>query len=328
MEYALDELKGESGTSPNGRPTRVACLFGTRPEVIKFAPVIRALEAEGAETLIICSSQHTDLILPLIKQFGIRIDHNLKVMRPNQTLDGICARVMEGLAPILECESPDALLVQGDTTTAMAGALTAFHARIPVGHIEAGLRSGNRDSPFPEEINRRLITRIASYHFAATERNVNALTAEGVHPESIFQTGNPVIDSLLTTLEKPTVGGELKKVLMASADTKRIVLTTHRRESLGDKMRGHLLAIRDFVRQHQDTSLIFPVHPNPHVMKCAQDILGNESRVWMTSPLPYHEFSALLKTSWLIFGLWCQEIALAPISKNNIPPFYTTKKVS
>ena len=161
---------------------KVLTLFGTRPEVIKLAPVMHALQAlpERFTTINVSSSQHTDLLQPLIRDFDLRIDHDLKVMQPNQTLSSLSARVLTALDPILVDEKPDMVLVQGDTTTALAGALAAFHRHIPVGHVEAGLRSGNRNSPFPEEMNRRLISRIATLHFAATKNNQESLLAEGI----------------------------------------------------------------------------------------------------------------------------------------------------
>ncbi len=181
----------------NGAKT-ILTLFGTRPEVIKLAPVIRALEThpDRWRTVNVSSSQHTDLLYPFAERLAVRIDHDLAVMKPGQGPNEILARVVAGLDPLLAAERPDLVLVQGDTTTALAGALAAFHLGIPVGHVEAGLRSGDAMSPFPEEMNRRLVTRIARYHFAATEGNVETLRAEGVPADQIALTGNPVIDSL------------------------------------------------------------------------------------------------------------------------------------
>src|SRR5215813_8519517 len=186
------------------RDKTILTIFGTRPEVIKLAPVIQELEAQRDvfRSVNVTSAQHTDLLYPFVRMFGIRIDHDLRVMEPNQTPSQVCARVLAGLDLLLSEVRPDLILVQGDTTTAMAGALAGFHRRVPVGHVEAGLRSGNAHSPYPEEMNRRLITRLATYHFAATPRNRATLLSEGVPENTVFVTGNPVVDSLHAILER------------------------------------------------------------------------------------------------------------------------------
>src|ERR1700732_2371442 len=185
--------------APDKPRTKICTIFGTRPEMIKLAPVIQQLESarDLFQTVNIASGQHVDLVRPFIELFGVRVDHDLNVMAPGQTPNQVCARVLTALDPILAQETPDLILVQGDTTTALAGALAGFHCQIPVGHIEAGLRSGNPLSPYPEEMNRRLITRLATYHFASTSGNRDGLVKEGVPAERIFVTGNPVVDSLL-----------------------------------------------------------------------------------------------------------------------------------
>ena len=279
----------------------VLAVFGTRPEVIKLAPVIQALEDGGHfRTVNVCSSQHTDLLIPLISRFGLRIDHDLKVMAPNQTPNGVCARVIALLDPILPREKPDVIMVQGDTTTALAAALAGFYRGIPVAHVEAGLRSGNIHSPFPEEMNRRLITQLATWHFAATERNRETLLAEGVQQEKVFVTGNPVVDALHSVLDQPPITSALHSVLQQTAGLKRIVLTTHRRESFGEIMFGNLRVIAEFVRARRDVALMFPVHPNPAVVEAAKRCFGNCDRVHLLAPLGYEEFIYLLSQSWLI----------------------------
>jgi UDP-N-acetylglucosamine 2-epimerase (non-hydrolysing) len=267
----------------------VLTLFGTRPEVIKLAPVIKEIEARNAQlkTLNITSGQHTELLYPFVRLFGIRIDHDLRVMEPRQTLNQICARVLSSLDPILEREKPDFILVQGDTTTAVAGALAGFYARIPVGHVEAGLGSGNSQSPFPEEMNRRLISELASYHFAATPMNGQTLVAEGVSPERIFVTGNPVVDSLKEILAESAISPAVAGLLDATRGLKRIVLTTHRRESFGQVMAENLIALKCFVEAHEDVCLLFPVHPNPEVVKSASSILSGHRRIHLVEPLDY-----------------------------------------
>jgi UDP-N-acetylglucosamine 2-epimerase (non-hydrolysing) len=280
--------------------SRILTLFGTRPEVIKLAPVIRAIEENPDLSAVnVSSSQHTDLLRPFTRTFGVRIDHDLEVMRENQTPNEVCARVLSSLGPILDFVRPDMILVQGDTTTAMAGALCAFHHRIPVGHVEAGLRSGDPINPFPEEMNRRLISQVASYHFASTEHNRQTLLAEGVTKESIFVTGNPVVDSLNGILDRPH-GDDLGEILAQTSGFRRLVLTTHRRESLGDVMRTNLEVLLQFVEAREDIVLIFPVHPNPSVVDAASQVLSDHPRIHLIDPLDYADFIHLLSEAWLI----------------------------
>jgi UDP-N-acetylglucosamine 2-epimerase (non-hydrolysing) len=283
-------------------PLRVLTLFGTRPEVIKLAPVIAALEAEPEQfsTVNVASGQHTDLLYPFARSFGIRIDDDLSIMEPGQTLSGVCARVLTALDPILVRTRPDAVLVQGDTTTALAGALAAFHRRIPVGHVEAGLRSGDPTSPFPEEMNRRLVTRLATFHFAATGQNRETLVKEGVDEEAIFVTGNPVVDALKTVLASAKPGPAIQKLLADTEGLRRVVLTTHRRESFGETMSGNLRVLRTFVESHKDVALVFPVHPNPVVVETTRAILAGHPRIHLLAPLGYQDFILLLSSAWLL----------------------------
>jgi UDP-N-acetylglucosamine 2-epimerase (non-hydrolysing) len=284
------------------RDKTVLTVFGTRPEVIKLAPVIEHLEAQrdAFRTVNVTSAQHTDLLYPLVRMFGIRIDHDLQIMEPNQTPNQVCARVLAGLDLLLHEERPDLILVQGDTTTAMAGALAGFHRRIPVGHVEAGLRSGNAYSPYPEEMNRRLITRLASYHFAATQRNRATLLSEGVSKDAVFVTGNPVVDSLHAILKRTAVAPAVARLLDATRGLKRMVLTTHRRESFGDTMAGNLTVLRSFVARRTDVALLFPVHPNPAVAGPATAILSGQPRIHLIPPLDYADFIVLLSHAWLL----------------------------
>jgi UDP-N-acetylglucosamine 2-epimerase (non-hydrolysing) len=282
---------------------KVLTLLGTRPEAIKLAPVIRGLEShpDSFETLNIASGQHTDLLDPFVRTLGIRIDRNLNVMLPNQTPNQVCARVMSAMDSILEAERPDLILVQGDTTTALAGALAGFHREMPVGHVEAGLRSGNPYSPFPEEMNRRMISRLATYHFAATNRNRMTLLAEGVEGKNVFVTGNPIVDSLKTIINRNRVGNSLiDEIIARTSGYRRLILTTHRRESFGELMMENLLTLRQFVESHRDVALIFPVHPNPAVVETARAALSHHSRIHLIDPLGYEDFIALLSNAWLI----------------------------
>jgi UDP-N-acetylglucosamine 2-epimerase (non-hydrolysing) len=221
-------------------------------------------------------------------------------MRTDQTPSEVCARVLTALTPVIEDFGPDIVLVQGDTSTALAGALAAFHLQVPVGHVEAGLRSGNPSSPFPEEMNRRLISRLASLHFAATEHNRRTLIAEAVSERSIFVTGNPVVDALKLILETERISGPLDEILDATDGSRRIVVTSHRRESLGEVMRGNLEVLRRFAETADNVSIIFPVHPNPSVVRSAREVLAGCDRVHLVDPLPYADFIHLLAHAWLI----------------------------
>jgi len=281
---------------------KVLTLFGTRPEVIKLAPVIRALERRGDSfrTVNVTSAQHQQLLYPLVKFFGLRIHGDLKVMTRAQTPSQVCARVLEQLDPLLVRERPDLLLVQGDTTTAMAGALAAFHRGIAVGHVEAGLRSGDMASPFPEEMNRAVISRIAALHFAPTATSVRALRREGVPADAIFLTGNPVVDAIREVLRIGRASAELRSVLRRTAGHRRVVLTTHRRESFGERMSRHLEILREFVERHADLALIFPVHPNPRVVGPSRAILGGHPRIHLVAPMLYPDFIRLLSQAWAI----------------------------
>ncbi len=286
----------------NGTRKKVLTLFGTRPEVIKLAPIIRELErrSHAFQTVNVTSAQHTDLLYPFIKLFGVRVDHDLRIMEPNQTLSQVGARVLTALDPILVSEKPDIVLVQGDTTTAMAGAIAGFHRKILVGHVEAGLRSGNPYSPYPEEMNRRVISQVATYHFAATQENHDRLLREGLDEQCCYLTGNPVVDSLMWILKEKSPAQEMRRLLESTSGYKRIVLTTHRRESFGAVMGGNLQVLRNFIDRHEDTVLIFPVHPNPSVVEVSHRILGQHPRIHLINPTTYENFVYLLSQAWLI----------------------------
>lgn len=291
-----------AGKNSRSDTRTVLTLFGTRPEVIKLAPVIRRLESVGGRyrTINVASGQHTSLLYPFARLFSIRIDHDLHVMQPGQNPNGVCAHVLAALDPILAAEHPDLLLVQGDTTTTLAGALAGFHQGLAVGHVEAGLRSGDRTSPFPEEMNRRLVTQLATWHFAATPRNRDVLLSEGVPESSVFITGNPVVDALEIILARTAGSSVLDDLLARTEGLKRIVLTTHRRESFGRYMTTGLMVLRRFVDANRDTALVFPVHPNPVVVDTARRVLGRHPRIHLIDPLNYEEFIGLLSRAWLI----------------------------
>jgi UDP-N-acetylglucosamine 2-epimerase (non-hydrolysing) len=285
-----------------GARVRVLTLFGTRPEVIKLAPVIAALEErpDEFETVNVSSGQHDSLARSFIELFGLRVDHDLAAMRPAQTPSGLLARVLAALDPLLERESPDLVLVQGDTTTTLAGALAAFHRRIAVGHVEAGLRSADLRAPFPEEMNRRLVTGLATLHFAATAGARDNLRREGVADDFIFVTGNPVVDAVRAVRDRVPASPTTDRLLAATKGRRLLVLTTHRRESFGLPMLQNLRALKHFLRAHRDTALVFPVHPNPLVVEAARSVLGGLEGAHLVPPLEYPDFIRLLSEAWLI----------------------------
>ncbi len=280
----------------------VLTLFGTRPEIIKLAPVILQMEKRPKtfRTVNVSSSQHTQLLYPLLTLFKVRLDHDLKVMEPDQSPPQVLQQVLAALDPILEGEKPELVLVQGDTTTTLAGALAAFHRKIALGHVEAGLRSGCKFNPFPEEMNRRLTSQLADLHFAATELNRNNLLAEGIPGEKVFVTGNPVVDALHMALDRTKPSPEMKALLDAHKSRKIITLTTHRRESFGKVMEDNLRVLREFLEENTGTVLIFPVHPNPNVKGPAEAIFRGADRAHLVNPIEYFDFVHLLRASWLV----------------------------
>lgn len=279
---------------------KVLVLFGTRPEAIKLAPVIHELKRRSFETIVVSSSQHRQLLKPFLASLAVDVDYDLSVMRRNQSPNAVCSRVLAKLEKILDLEGPELIMVQGDTTTTLAGALAGFNRRIPVSHVEAGLRSGNMMSPFPEEMNRRLVSQMASFHFASTADNRRNLLTEGVDDEKIFVTGNPVVDSLHYMLGSLDIDPTIAKLLSETEGKKRILLTTHRRESFGVDLTNNLKTIREFVDKHDDLCLFFPVHPNPNVKNAAKEILGLHDRIHLLAPLDYSNFLAVMKAAWLI----------------------------
>ncbi len=279
---------------------KVLVLFGTRPEAIKLAPIIHELQRGDFQTCVVSSSQHKELLKPFLRLLEIETDFDLGVMRKDQSPNEVASRVLAKFDKILADEKPDLILVQGDTTTALAGSLAGFNRRIPVGHVEAGLRSGNLQSPFPEEMNRRVVSQIATLHFAATEKNRANLISEGIKSEVVFVTGNPVVDSLKQILKTSKPSDRIRALIDSTNRTKRILLTTHRRESFGETMGGNLQVLKDFVGSRNDLSLIFPVHPNPNVRKVAESILAGTRGVHLIEPLDYIDFISLMKEAWLI----------------------------
>jgi UDP-N-acetylglucosamine 2-epimerase (non-hydrolysing) len=282
---------------------KILVLFGTRPEAIKLASVIYELkQRRGFETCVVSSSQHTDLLAPFLKIFDIRPDYDLRVMTENQTPNAVCAKILQNLDEVFEREKPECVLVQGDTTTAFAGAFAAFNRKIPVGHVEAGLRSGNPFSPFPEEMNRRLISQAATFHFAATEKNCEILKRENASEKQVFLTGNTVVDALRFISGNSVSSEKINELIGKTERFKRILLTTHRRESFGAAMSENLKTLRAFVEKNRDVCLIFPVHPNPNVRKITNETLNERERIFLLEPLEYSDFICLMKSAWLIIS--------------------------
>ncbi|WP_291352659.1 non-hydrolyzing UDP-N-acetylglucosamine 2-epimerase [Desulfosporosinus sp.] len=282
---------------------KVMVVFGTRPEAIKMAPVIRALRQRGSILCqVIVTAQHREMLDQVLTLFKIVPDFDLNLMRQGQTLTDITTRALHGLNDVFQRERPDLVLVHGDTTTTFVAALAAFYAQIPVGHVEAGLRTGNKYSPFPEEMNRKLASVLTDLHFAPTETAKNNLEQEGIPPESIFVTGNTVIDALLATVNPKYefVDKEIQDILRQRGKSRMILVTTHRRENLGEPMRQIYQALKSTLDKFPDTYIIFPVHKNPVVRNVVTEVLGTHPRVNLIEPLEYEPFVNLMARSHLI----------------------------
>ncbi len=280
---------------------RVLSVFGTRPEAIKLAPVVRALAQRPAhfESRICLTGQHREMLDQVMGVFGLRADRDLALMSPGQSPAEVASRVLVALPPVLRELRPDLVLVQGDTMTTFAAAFAAQLERIPVGHVEAGLRSGDRWNPFPEELNRRLVTPLARLHFAPTGTARAALLAEGVPEDEIHLTGNTAIDALLETL-RPDYRF-LDPALAALDASRRLVLvTTHRRESFGAPLRAICAAVRELARLRPDCDFVLPMHPNPEVRASVREILGPVAQVRLIEPVAYREFCQLMARAYLI----------------------------
>lgn len=279
---------------------RVMLVFGTRPEAIKMAPLVKALEQDDRfEAIVTVTAQHREMLDMVLELFSIIPDYDLNIMKQGQDLYDITTAVMLGLKSILREAKPDILLVHGDTTTTMAASLAGFYEGIPVGHVEAGLRTGNKLSPWPEEINRRITDVIADYYFAPTELNRDNLLRENVPGEKIFVTGNTVIDALHMALKKECPSEECG---LGEVDpAKRVILLTcHRRENWGEPMERIFAAVAEIVERHDDIEVVFPVHKNPRVREVAQKHLGGKKRVHLIEPLDYLPFSTLMDRSYLV----------------------------
>ena len=280
------------------KPAKAMVLVGTRPEAIKMAPVIRALRSSRFfEPLTCATGQHRDLLDQALGLFDVKPDFDLDLMRPNQDLTDVTTRCLEGMRGILRSEAPDVVLVQGDTATAFSCALASFYARIPVGHVEAGLRTWNRYSPFPEEIYRRMLTELAEFHFAPTSLAAANLKREAIAEESVVVTGNTGIDALLWMAERASRPRDLP----AGVENKKLILlTAHRRENFGEPLREIFDAVKQFATSHPEFHIVYPVHPNPNVTGPAQEMLSKLTNVSLIPPVEYGELVYLLKHCHLV----------------------------
>jgi UDP-N-acetylglucosamine 2-epimerase (non-hydrolysing) len=279
---------------------KVAVVFGTRPEAIKLAPVIQQLSHDQRfKVITIVTAQHREMLDQVLKAFRIRPKHDLGIMAPNQTLAGIVSQSVERLDRLFRTIKPGVVLVQGDTSTTFVASLASFYNRVPVGHVEAGLRTGDRWQPFPEEINRRLTSALADWHFPPTQFARKNLLTEGVDPKTIFVTGNTVIDAFRGALKsgRGRQGLRLPKEL----ESKRLILvTTHRRENQGAPMESICRALRDLVRRFSSVAVVFPVHLNPKVRRVVLPLLSGIERVWLTEPLDYLDTARMIERSTLV----------------------------
>jgi len=278
---------------------KIICVVGTRPEAIKMAPVIQALTQENwTDIKVLATAQHRQMLDQVLNLFEITPDRDLNVMQPNQTLSSLTAKLMTELDQVFKEEKPDAVLAQGDTTTVMCVALSCFYHRIPFGHVEAGLRTGDIWNPFPEEMNRVVASRMAKWHFAPTLSSRNNLLAEGILASDIFVTGNTVIDALLDIVKKTG-----QETIPGIDPSKRLLLvTSHRRENFGQPFREICRAILHLVKHNEDIQVMYPVHPNPNVKDTAYELLGQHPRILLCEPLEYLPFVTAMKNAYLILS--------------------------
>ncbi|MFK7930285.1 MAG: non-hydrolyzing UDP-N-acetylglucosamine 2-epimerase [Myxococcota bacterium] len=287
---------------------RVLSVFGTRPEAIKMAPVVRALQAHpGIDSRVCVTAQHRDMLDQVLDLFGLEPDHDLDLMKPGQDLTDVTSRVLLGLRPILKAEAPDIVLVHGDTTTTFAATLASFYQRIPVGHVEAGLRTGDLTAPFPEEANRVLADRICSHFFAPTERSQQNLLHEGCAADRVWVTGNTVIDALLWVRDRMASEPlERFEEVFASAypaissDAPIVLVTGHRRENFGGGFENICRALRTLSERHPDAHFVYPVHLNPNVQRPVHEQLAGLPNVHLLAPLDYAPFVRLMDRSTVV----------------------------
>lgn len=276
---------------------KIMLVFGTRPEAIKMCPLVKELKTrKNVETLVCVTGQHRGMLQQVLDAFGVVPDYDLAIMQERQTLFDITTRVLQGMKDVLEKERPDAVLVHGDTSTTFAAALACFYLQIPVGHVEAGLRTYNLLSPYPEEFNRQCVSILANWNFAPTPLSRENLIREGKKPESIYVTGNTVIDALKTTVRENFSHPDLEW----AGNSRLILLTAHRRENLGKPMHAMFRAIRRVVEEHEDVKALYPIHMNPVVREAADEELSGCDRIRLTEPLEVLDCHNLMARSYLI----------------------------
>lgn len=276
---------------------KVMLVFGTRPEAIKMCPLVNELNSrENLKTVVLVTGQHRQMLDQVLEAFNVKPDYDLSVMKDKQTLFDITTNILNNIKEILELEKPDVVLVHGDTSTTFVTALACFYLQIPVGHVEAGLRTYNIYSPYPEEFNRQAVGVIAKYHFAPTELSKENLIKEGKNSEDIYVTGNTAIDALKTTVRKDYTN----EILEWASDSRLIMITAHRRENLGEPMKQMFKAIKRIIDEFDDIKAVYPIHLNPLVRECANSIFGDCDRIKLIEPLEVLDFHNFLSRSYLI----------------------------
>lgn len=291
-------------------PKKLLILFGTRPEAIKLAPIVRKAADFDFEPIVCTTGQHKEMLQQCMDIFSMQADHELSLMRPNQSLSGLTSRVIDHVADVIHRVKPEAVLVQGDTTTSFASALAAFYSHVPVGHVEAGLRTYDLKAPYPEEAMRQMTSRIAKYHFAPTDRNKQALLKENIAENAIFVTGNTVIDSLLWVRDLITQNKkadqlqipDIVRERLNDGTRKMVLITGHRRESFGAGIRAICEAIAELASAHPEIEFVYPVHLNPNVTQPVQEILGGTPNIHLIEPLNYYSFVYMMQRSYLILS--------------------------
>lgn len=276
---------------------KVMLVFGTRPEAIKMCPLVNELKTRSSIQTIVCvTGQHRQMLDQVLEAFNVTPDYDLSIMKDKQTLFDVTTSILNKIKSVLEVEKPDIVLVHGDTSTTFVTALACFYLQVPIGHVEAGLRTYNIFSPYPEEFNRQAVSIISQFNFAPTELSKQNLLNEGKNPNSIYVTGNTAIDALKTTVRKDYTHSELEW----AKDSRLIMITAHRRENLGEPMQHMFRAIRHVMDEHPDVKAIYPIHMNPVVRETANSILGDDDRIHIIEPLEVLDFHNFLSRSYLI----------------------------
>ena len=276
---------------------KVLSIFGTRPEAIKMAPLVKELESREEVKSIVCvTAQHREMLDQVLETFKITPDYDLNIMKQGQTLGDVTTRALNGLEEIIKNVKPDIVLVHGDTTTTFAGALAAFYNQVAIGHVEAGLRTNDKYSPFPEEMNRQMVDCMTDMYFAPTEVSKNNLLTQGINEEKIYITGNTAIDAMKYTVND----NYYNEIFDWVGEDKLILLTTHRRENLGDPMRNIFNAVKRLVIEVPNIKVVYPIHLNPNIRKIADEVIGNNDKIKIIEPLEVFDFHNFINKSYLI----------------------------